>query len=71
MMIASRRRSTARINLAMSEFTHLHLHTEYSLLDGARDVHKFVDRVSDAEPQIPATAGKPSTPSRFAPGRSG
>jgi DNA polymerase-3 subunit alpha len=30
----------------MSEFTHLHLHTEYSLLDGACSVHKLVDRVA-------------------------
>jgi len=30
----------------MSEFTHLHLHTEYSLLDGACDIQKLVDRVS-------------------------
>ena len=30
----------------MSEFTHLHLHTEYSLLDGACDVTKLVDRVA-------------------------
>ncbi len=30
----------------MSEFTHLHLHTEYSLLDGACDVDKLVDRVA-------------------------
>ncbi|MGB6827144.1 MAG: DNA polymerase III subunit alpha, partial [Terracidiphilus sp.] len=30
----------------MSEFTHLHLHTEYSLLDGACDVYKLVDRVA-------------------------
>jgi DNA polymerase-3 subunit alpha len=30
----------------MPEFTHLHLHTEYSLLDGACDVKKLVDRVS-------------------------
>ena len=30
----------------MTEFTHLHLHTEYSLLDGACDVYKLVDRVS-------------------------
>ena len=30
----------------MAEFTHLHLHTEYSLLDGACDVHKLVDRVA-------------------------
>ena len=33
-------------SLAMSEFTHLHLHTEYSLLDGACDVYKLVDRVA-------------------------
>jgi DNA polymerase-3 subunit alpha len=31
----------------MSEFTHLHLHTEYSLLDGACDVTKLVDRVAE------------------------
>jgi DNA polymerase-3 subunit alpha len=30
----------------MSEFTHLHLHSEYSLLDGACDVTKLVDRVA-------------------------
>ncbi len=30
----------------MTEFTHLHLHTEYSLLDGACDVYKLVDRVA-------------------------
>jgi DNA polymerase III subunit alpha len=30
----------------MAEFTHLHLHTEYSLLDGACDIHKLVDRVA-------------------------
>jgi DNA polymerase-3 subunit alpha len=30
----------------MTEFTHLHLHTEYSLLDGACDVKKLVDRVA-------------------------
>ena len=34
------------MNSAMSEFTHLHLHTEYSLLDGACDVTKLVDRVA-------------------------
>jgi len=31
----------------MTEFTHLHLHTEYSLLDGACDVKKLVDRVAE------------------------
>ncbi|MFP5250293.1 MAG: PHP domain-containing protein, partial [Acidobacteriota bacterium] len=30
----------------MAEFTHLHLHTEYSLLDGACDVYKLADRVA-------------------------
>src|SRR5256884_4679959 len=30
----------------MSEFVHLHLHTDYSLLDGACDVDKLVSRVS-------------------------
>src|ERR1700748_2790496 len=29
----------------MAEFTHLHLHTDYSLLDGACDVEKLVSRV--------------------------
>ncbi|PYY15536.1 MAG: DNA polymerase III subunit alpha [Acidobacteria bacterium] len=31
----------------MSEFTHLHLHTDYSLLDGACDVDKLVKRVAE------------------------
>jgi DNA polymerase-3 subunit alpha len=31
----------------MAEFAHLHLHTEYSLLDGACDVQKLVNRVAD------------------------
>jgi len=30
----------------MAEFTHLHLHTEYSLLDGACDLNKLMERVS-------------------------
>ncbi len=38
--------AAARIKLAMAEFTHLHLHTEYSLLDGACDLKKLVDRVA-------------------------
>jgi DNA polymerase III subunit alpha len=29
----------------MAEFTHLHLHTDYSLLDGACDVDKLLERV--------------------------
>jgi DNA polymerase-3 subunit alpha len=35
-----------KIELTMAEFTHLHLHTEYSLLDGACDIKKLVDRVA-------------------------
>src|SRR5580658_4937065 len=31
----------------MPEFTHLHLHSEYSLLDGACDVKKLVSRVAE------------------------
>ncbi len=31
----------------MPEFTHLHLHTDFSLLDGACDVDKLVKRVQD------------------------
>src|SRR6202166_3793892 len=30
----------------MAEFTHLHLHTEYSLLDGACDIKKLINRVA-------------------------
>ena len=30
----------------MAEFTHLHLHTDYSLLDGACDVDRLVERVA-------------------------
>ena len=29
----------------MAEFVHLHLHTDYSLLDGACDVEKLCQRV--------------------------
>src|SRR6267154_2180215 len=31
----------------MTEFVHLHLHSDYSLLDGACDVEKLVDRVHE------------------------
>src|SRR5581483_10738464 len=31
----------------MPEFVHLHLHTDYSLLDGACDIEKLVGRVSE------------------------
>jgi DNA polymerase-3 subunit alpha len=30
----------------MADFTHLHLHTEYSLLDGACDIKKLCQRVA-------------------------
>jgi len=38
----------------MSQFVHLHLHTDYSLLDGACDVEKLCERV--AELGMPAVA---------------
>ena len=38
----------------MPEFTHLHLHTDYSLLDGACDVDKLVNRVADIGQQAVA-----------------
>ena len=31
----------------MSQFVHLHLHTDYSMLDGACDVEKLVHRVKE------------------------
>ena len=31
----------------MSQFVHLHLHTDYSMLDGACDVEKLVSRVKE------------------------
>ncbi len=37
-----------------SEFVHLHVHTEYSLLDGACKIHKLLDRA--AEYKMPAVA---------------
>jgi len=33
----------AKIRVAMSEFTHLHLHTVYSLLDGACEGIDFIE----------------------------
>ena len=38
----------------MAEFTHLHLHTDYSLLDGACDVERLVDRVASLGQQAVA-----------------
>ena len=35
------------LKLIMAEFTHLHLHTEYSLLDGACNVKKLVKRAAE------------------------
>ena len=37
-------------------FTHLHVHTEYSLLDGSNKIKEYVDRVKelgmDTKPQM-------------------
>jgi len=39
---------TAKMTLTpMSQFVHLHLHTDYSLLDGACDVEKLCQRVKE------------------------
>jgi DNA polymerase-3 subunit alpha len=38
----------------MSEFVHLHLHSDYSMLDGACDVEKLVERVKELD--MPAVA---------------
>src|SRR5215469_6890432 len=38
----------------MSQFVHLHLHTDYSMLDGACDVEKLVARVKELS--MPAVA---------------
>ena len=38
--------AATKMKVVMAEFTHLHLHTEYSLLDGACDIHKLIDRVA-------------------------
>ena len=35
-----------------AEFTHLHLHTDYSLLDGACDVDKLVDHLEQDRPDL-------------------
>ena len=40
----------------MSQFVHLHLHTDYSMLDGACDVEKLVDRVDFFGPTSNATS---------------
>src|SRR5581483_1454003 len=40
--------ASTKIDLTlMSQFVHLHLHTDYSLLDGACDIDKLVHRVRD------------------------
>ena len=33
----------------MSDFIHLHVHTEYSLLDGAGRIHDMLDRCKELE----------------------
>ena len=38
----------------MPEFVHLHLHTEYSLLDGACRIRDIMDRVKEAGQQAVA-----------------
>ena len=39
-----------------SEFVHLHLHTDYSMLDGASDVEKLVARVKElGQPAVAMT----------------
>ncbi len=55
----------------MSQFVHLHLHTDYSLLDGACDVEKLCQRVQElgmpAWPcSIPATFSARCTSSSHA-----
>ena len=42
-------------NCTMS-FVHLHLHTEFSLLDGACRIKKLVERVKELAPDIPRGA---------------
>ena len=37
-----------------SNFVHLHLHTDYSLLDGACEIEKLMDRAASLE--MPAVA---------------
>jgi DNA polymerase-3 subunit alpha len=32
--------------ILLSDFVHLHVHTEYSLLDGANRINDLIDRVS-------------------------
>ena len=36
-----------KIKILMSQFVHLHLHTDYSMLDGACDVEKLCNRVKE------------------------
>ena len=37
----------------MSEFTHLHLHTEYSLLDGANKIKTLAKRLKEMNKVVP------------------
>jgi hypothetical protein len=47
----------ARTGIAVTEFTHLHLRTVYSLLDGACDSYKLVDRVAGVEQKSTVMTG--------------
>src|SRR5688500_17880861 len=41
----------------MSDFVHLHLHSEYSLLDGACRIEEMLDRAAELKmPAVPITA---------------
>jgi DNA polymerase III subunit alpha len=33
----------------MSDFVHLHVHTQYSILDGASDINKLVEKAKNNE----------------------
>src|SRR3989304_6051117 len=51
---SGRKRGERAAGGAMSEFVHLHLHTEFSLLDGACRIGELLDRA--AELKMPAVA---------------
>ena len=43
--------------MSQNQFVHLHLHSDYSMLDGACDVEKLVDRVKElGMPAVAMTA---------------
>ncbi|MSR18426.1 MAG: DNA polymerase III subunit alpha [Phycisphaerales bacterium] len=43
----SKRKSSGDPTAAAPQFVHLHLHTEYSLLDGGNRINRLIDRVKD------------------------